>query len=450
MPTVRASTQIIAMGRNLLMHSRCQQAIGQGGFHTAELVSTEYPGVVVRSPTGVRLDGNASFRYVYDCGTRQLGRRRSVIQRFARSVPERLIELLFLSHFDDDHVNGIPDLLDSLSGLKADTIVMPWVDDVERLIAFGRAVSRGGAIGSFFQGLTVDPVSALDVFGPRRILLVRSGPGEPDDRETIDLRPDGRGLDGPFRAKVVVDGGLRRMMPAQPSRTAGISANVHEIYDDMIIDVSSFSGAASWIFKPYVRSCNAARVANFERAAERLLAWPWGSFRSTIADPNVRHQLVTNRVSSKALAASYRSAFGDRNLTSLCVFSGPRWTESPKKLFSFDLQKFDRASKIGWLATGDIPLKDPKEATELLAHYKEQTEGVATLGLPHHGSVNNYSSAVVTAFRPQACFVSAKPPKNWKHPHPSVMADVASQGAIGVHVDDTEASAFSEAFLLVI
>lgn len=190
--------------------------------------------------------------------------------------------------------------------------------------------------------------------------------------------------------------------------------------------------------------------SNFEREAERLLAWPWGSFRATIGDPNVRHQLVTDKASSKALAAAYRSAFGDRNLTSLCVYSGPRWTGNPRKLFSFDLTKFDCASKIGWLATGDIPLKDPKEATDLLAHYNEQVAGVATLGLPHHGSVNNYSSAVVTAFRPQACFVSAKPPKNWKHPHPSAMADVASQGAIGVHVDDTEASTFSEAFLLVI
>jgi hypothetical protein len=396
------------------------------------------------------LDGNSSFRYVYDCGTRQLGKRRSVVQRYARSVPERLIELLFLSHFDDDHVNGVPDLLDPLNGVKADTIVMPWVDDVERLIAFGRAASRGGAIGGFFQGLVVDPIAALDVFGPRRILLVRNGPGEPDDRETIDLQPDGPDPVGPFRAKVVVDGGSGWRMPAQPSHIAGISADVHEIYDDMIIDVSSFAGAASWIFKPYVRSCDPARVSNFEREVERLLALPWGSFRSTISDPKVRHQLVSVKANSKALAAAYRLAFGDRNLTSLCVYSGPRWNDDPKKLLLFDLIKYDRASKIGWLATGDIPLKDPREAMDLLTHYKEQAERVVTLGLPHHGSVNNYSSAVVTALRPQACFVSAKPPKNWKHPHPSVMADVVSQGAIGVHVDDTEASAFREAFVLVV
>lgn len=447
MPTgSNATAQIIAMGRNVLMHSRCQQAVGQGGFHTAKLISTEDPAIVVRSHTGIRVEGASSFRYVYDCGSRQVGKCRSVVRSFANSVRERRIDILFLSHFDEDHVNGVPYLLDPVDGVKADTVVLPWVDDVERLIAFGRAASRGREVGGFFRSFIVDPVAALDVFGPRRILLVRHGSGEPDDGDVIDLRPDGRDPDGPFGAKVVRDG-VRRAGTANPEPISGVSATVYVIYDDVIVDVSA--GAGSWVFKPYVRACDQARVANFEREVERLLAWPWGSFRAKISDAAIRHQLVWSKTSTKALAAAYRSAFGDRNLTSLCVYSGPRWDGSPRKLLLFDLTKFDVASKIGWLATGDIPLKDPAEAMDLLAHYKEQEASVATFGLPHHGSVKNYSPAVVATLRPQTCFVSAKPPRNWNHPHPSVMADVANQGAIGIHVDDTEASAFSETFLLV-
>jgi hypothetical protein len=440
------TTQIFAIGRGALLHSRCQQAVGQGGFHTAKLVSTKHPAIAVRSPTETRVEGTNSFHYVYDCGSRQLGKCRSVAHRFASSIADRRIDLLFLSHFDEDHVNGLPDLLNPVGGVKADTVVMPWVDDVERLIAFGRTALRGRAIGDFFRSLIVDPLAALDVFRPRRILLVRRGPGDPDDRDVIDLRPDGLDPEGPFGAKVVIDGGSWRRGPASPNPNPGVTADVHVIYDDATIEVSA--DAASWVFKPYVRPCDQGRVSNFEREAERLLGWPWGSFRPAVADAAVRNRLVGNKASIKALATAYRLAFGDRNLTSLCVYSGPQPAHHGRVL-SFDLTKFGLAGKIGWLATGDVPLKDPAEARELLSHYQAQVDCVATFGLPHHGSVKNYSSMVVAALRPQTCFVSAKPPKNWQHPHPAVMADVANQGAAGIHVDDTEASAFSEAFLVL-
>lgn len=440
------TTQIFAIGRGALLHSRCQQAVGQGGFHTAKLVSTKHPAIAIRSPTDTRVEGTTSFHYVYDCGSRQVGKCRSAARRFANSIAERRIDLLFLSHFDEDHVNGLPDLLNPVGGVKADTVVMPWVDDVERLIAFGRAALRGRAIGDFFRSLVVDPLAALDVFRPGRILLVRRGPGDPDDRDIIDLRPEGFDPEGPFETKVVIDGGSWRRGPAKPNPVPGVSAAVHAIFDDATIDVST--DAASWVFKPYVRPCDQGRVSNFEREAERLLAWPWGSFRTTVSDVATRNWLVGNKIGSKALASAYRFAFGDRNLTSLCVYSGPRPAHHGK-VFSLDLNKFGLASKIGWLATGDVPLKDPAEAKDLLAHYREQVDNVATFGLPHHGSVKNYSSMVVAALRPQICFVSAKPPKSWQHPHPAVMADVANHGATGIHVDDTEASAFSEAFLVL-
>ncbi|MGY8707409.1 hypothetical protein RAD16_16840 [Bradyrhizobium sp. 18BD] len=164
----------------------------------------------------------------------------------------------------------------------------------------------------------------------------------------------------------------------------------------MIIHVSA--GMASWIFKPYVRPCEQARVFNFEREAERLLNWPWLSFRATINNPAMLSDLVLHK--TKVLAAAYKSAFGDRNLTSLCVYSGPQRTGGSGKMLFLNLMTFDHVEKIGWLGTGDIPLKGHVEAADLLEHYKQQAQVVSTFGLPHHGSVKNYSSSVVAALRP--------------------------------------------------
>jgi hypothetical protein len=405
--------------------------------------------VIVRSSAGVSVKSRAKFRYVYDCGSRQAKRCRTLAKRFAATVEDRTIDLLFLSHFDDDHVNSVPDLLDPVDGVRAVTIVLPLVDDVERLIAFGRAISRRRAVGDFFRAFVVDPVSTLGTLRPDRILLVRRGTDDPDDRGTVDLGPTERDPDRPLRAKMVPTDQAFRAGPSRPIRVTGTSADVHVVYDDMDIEVTGSFGFGPWILKPYVRPCDPARINRFEREAERLLGWPWGSFRNKASDPAVRSDVVTDAARSKALAAAYKAAFGDRNLTSLCLYSGPRSAASMDTSLIYDLLRNNDSAKIGWLATGDAPLKDPSEAGDFLTHFKDQADSVVTLGLPHHGSAKNYSPAVVAALRPNSCFVSAKPPKNWRHPDPLVMADVANQGVAGIHIDDKDSTTFCETFLIV-
>lgn len=442
----QTNIQVIALGGcNILLHSRRQEAVGQGGFHRAELASAKRHALVVRSSSGVSVDTTGKFSYVYDCGSRHLNTCRDRVSRFAASVAQRTIDVLFLSHFDEDHVNAVPDLLDAHRGCKVATVVLPFVDDVERLIAFGRMVSKGRSIGGFFRSLVINPVSALSVFGPDRILLVRSAPGDPDGRGTIDLTPRGRDPDGPLRAKVVPDDASMPVRPLAPRSGVDDLVAVYEIGDDMIVRVSDTRGVC-WILKPYVRPCDPARITLFEREAEHALGWSFGSFRAKVADHAVRSELVSFKKFRKALAKAYALAFGDRNLTSLCLYSGPDVTAEPSSFRFFDLVGQDVVDKVGWLGTGDALLSGSEDARNLLAHYDAQKDRVRTFGLPHHGSIKNYSSTVVAALNPRICFVSAKPPWLWRHPHPFVMADVKQQGADPRHIDDREASALGEAF----
>jgi len=52
--------------------------------------------------------GNATLYWVYDCGSNQQDRLSEEILSVAAQGP---IDLLFLSHLDSDHVNGVDRLL---------------------------------------------------------------------------------------------------------------------------------------------------------------------------------------------------------------------------------------------------------------------------------------------------------------------------------------------------
>jgi hypothetical protein len=59
--------------------------------------------------------------------------------------------------------------------LEADTIVIPYVDDLEKVIAFARAAARAEPVQGFFEDLVVDTVGTLKDIGAGRILLIDNG-----------------------------------------------------------------------------------------------------------------------------------------------------------------------------------------------------------------------------------------------------------------------------------
>ncbi|MET4331010.1 hypothetical protein ABIB80_006868 [Bradyrhizobium sp. i1.15.2] len=220
--------------------------------------------------------------------------------------PERRIDLLFLSHFDDDHVNGVPDLLGVPHGMKVDTIVMPWVDDVERLISFGRSYAKRSATSTFFRGLVADPTGALLSLRPGRIIFLRGPPEDPDADlgGPIFIDPDGM-PDRPFTYKVSSEpsakAGTSRGAPTGRVSRVG-NAVVVEVDESAVIQAGALGSELSWLFKPYVRRADPALVLSFERHAEQLLGWPWGSFRRDVSSATVRAQLVDDPVKSTLIA----------------------------------------------------------------------------------------------------------------------------------------------------
>ena len=91
--------------------------IGQGGFYTGQL----FPMRMHRS----------KMSFVYDCGTlSERNKLNNRIQGFKKSLFHNKLDVLFISHIDDDHVNGIPELL---NGITCDRIYLPYLTPIERL-----------------------------------------------------------------------------------------------------------------------------------------------------------------------------------------------------------------------------------------------------------------------------------------------------------------------------
>jgi hypothetical protein len=426
-----------------LLHTRHQLAVGQGGFHAGQLISTQGTGVLVQTRSRTHVHSARPFRYVYDCGSRQEAHCRGVIARFLVASGRSPLDLLFISHFDDDHVNGVPSLLDGADGVRVDTVVMPFVDAVERLIAFGRASARSKPVSAFFSALVIEPDAAFAPFRPRRIVMVRSGPDDPDG-EPIEVGPADFDPESRFRWKIVSEHGLVRGSRRQ---AAGLDTTI--VGDRCWVDVTAGSTGMRWMFKPYVRATDPTSVRRFEREAEKNLGWTFGTFRTRVEDHAERETLVSDRKRSRALADAYRAVFRNRNLTSLCIYSGPDENFPPGPMIDLSDGAAWQVDKIGWLGTGDAPLGWVGDAIAFVNHFSQQRSSVATYALPHHGAKPNHSLDVLRMFSPRTCWASAKPPSLWKHPHPDVIADVKRLGSRPVHVSDRESSELHESFLIL-
>ncbi|MHC4454522.1 MAG: MBL fold metallo-hydrolase, partial [Planctomycetota bacterium] len=101
---------------------RQQWPIGQGCFANGS-ISTD----------------NRTFTYVYDCGSNNLNPLRQSIRQLDPN--NNLIDALFISHLDSDHVNGI-DFLCSSCGYSVDTVYLPYLSIIDCLIIIGASLAN--------------------------------------------------------------------------------------------------------------------------------------------------------------------------------------------------------------------------------------------------------------------------------------------------------------------
>ena len=91
----------------------------------------------------------------------------------------RMIDLLFLSHFDSDHVSGIATLA---KRAKVGTVVIPYLDELDRIAILAHA-SATGKLTSTLVGAVSDPPSWFRGRGAMRVVEI--GQGGPSTRSVF-------------------------------------------------------------------------------------------------------------------------------------------------------------------------------------------------------------------------------------------------------------------------
>ncbi|HEV2292831.1 MAG TPA: MBL fold metallo-hydrolase [Tepidisphaeraceae bacterium] len=391
----------------ILQHVRTQHPIGQGFFHSGEV-----------------LVGRAAFRYVVDCGSTQPKVVRREVTDYLELMPDgKRLSALFLSHIDNDHVSGLDELLVNVSTTDA---FLPLLTPAARLALAAHAIEQGRLSGTHLDFLA-DPGRWLGERGVGRIFFVRGGPPEGDgvvpptptpnqESDVTSIEIDDRRLIEPPTSN---DEPGSRQARLRGARRRSFHHNTFEISHLRPIPLRTRGGALlDWVFIAFVHPDESA-LQRFDRAVRReFSAIPQTAvqFRSWV------FELVRSRANRRRLRGCYHVARIDVNAMSMSLYSGPSGTVLYDVRFA--LRRVDseyRRSKdqrVGWLGTGDADLRRDLYRGEFEGHFARVLGNVGTFTLPHHGSIHNFHPTLLE-LGPQYYVVSSRT-GNRHHPHRDV------------------------------
>ncbi len=420
----------------------CFHPVGQGIFSSGRLEVVPSAG----SP----------FWWVYDCGsvkgqqalvTAELDRLQQFVSGSAPPAGRPTLDVVFVSHFDWDHVSGLVELL---TRFGVDTLVLPFIPLWQRLVV---AVTSSDYGRPAYQAFMVNPVAfvaGIQDGKVRRVILVPpSAGGRPPEAPEVNADqgnplsnglPDGiRRVSEPDRTTEAPDGylpeetssPLKRQGPSIQWLAPGGRLEVGGVLEFVPYNSPTLYTHATPHFRLTV-----------SRVAKALL---------TSTAPN-----TTKRILAR-LKSIYVRQFGSKprqkNAISLFVFAGllrrlrtsARLSRPKSALANSSLMcNYDRCAictkpvptalyRNAILYTGDGYLDKKQECDALLDYLgSARVQALSVLQVMHHGSRRNWHPGLAARLAPQHSVFCADRSCCHKHPHKEVERDFESFGAIVV------------------
>ncbi|WP_165350344.1 MBL fold metallo-hydrolase [Xylanimonas protaetiae] len=360
------------------------------------------------------------MNYVYDCGSvGSTARCKAEIRTYTSGdgAPSK-VDMVFLSHFDQDHVNRVKDLV---AAIPVERFVIPLVSAPERLLALARSLDSREPIDpdGWYASFVVNPRGALTAL-----------PNQAGDAEIIEIPPGTTpefADDDVLAAGDVTEptGAATTWVPPLVTRPARIEAATRGGRTRPV-----------WLWETYVLADVTDRQRLFVQALAQELCVDAESLAKDIDRTACVRSLVMNE--SRALRKAYEAVSTDLNFTSLMLYSGPVnaiGTGNSAKSWRTRHGGVDRAEiaawdvRPGWLGTGDAPLNSAGRLKEFGRVFERHLPNVGTFALPHHGSRWSLDPVLLDMFSPPlpACVVSATTPR-YGHPHPETQTAVHDRG----------------------
>ena len=403
--------------------------VGQGLFSSGALLG-DFP--------------HQRFHWIYDCGT-DSGNQilteaidRLVIS-LSRRGPKPLINLLAISHFDRDHINGLTALLPKFA---VEALLLPYMPLWQRLTA---AAAEGIGAEEPLFAFFINPVAyvaGIDGGEVGRIILVPpSGDGEspPDGGEGAPpLGPDDSSWQ--LQADVAKPSDDDQQIDDRAFRGQA-GASLPEIQFMKLGSTLRVTGA--WEFVPY----NDATIAFKANDLFRTLI-------ATLQQDLINSPSPAGRAEAlKEIKDTYTSTFGSgarpRNEISLFLYGGPlRTWQAPEPVWCspypvsqsypdwpwFEMRNRSGIKKVTILYTGDGYLDKAFRAQRLADYLRpSRVRRIGTLQVMHHGSKENWYPGVAAYLDPHLSVFSSDPTRAKPgHPDQVVLNDFSAYAPIQV------------------
>jgi len=386
--------------------------------------------------------GQPTFRWVYDCGT-EMGKRvtargqhvRDEIARLSSDIETDRLDLVTLSHFDEDHLSGI---LDLLATFRVGTLLLPHLTPWERLIV---ALSEEAAVGSDLLGFLTAPTAFLLARAEERIERILLVPASVDDSEAL---PPAMPPDAPVRGKepgAFLPVLIKDHEPHGEDQADGVAAD--EGLADPRVSVLHRGGyilvAHAWEFVPY-NDCRLEALATtaFKDAARPL------AYELTHAPKEEDRETALEKL-TELYDATFKSPGSKkisarrRNEISLFLYAGPigqvelrsATVTIPRHRMGPSVGEVPRfwvhTDRFGQMLTGDGFLHSSQQVGDFERFYNvgDRMMRGAIFQVMHHGSKANWKSGFAGLVEPVATLFCSDPLGRHSHPSAAVLADFA-------------------------
>ena len=366
------------------MIQRFFHPVGQGAFYSER---HEYPG--------------STLNIVYDCGTEYMNRRKKGIRGVVTHSfsNQDVIHILFISHFDYDHISLIEELKNTVN--RIERVVIPFLYEQE-------AIFLANVYGALGEARLAELVNDPETFFGEgtHVIRVKLSTAEGNrEKATIWLSK------------------------SNPKEIPSGSPLILENYDD-------------WVFVPY-NHLNEERGKDFR---DKLQAD--GIDVGELEDP----KYVLDKDRCKKIKACYKKIDGGINQNSMFLYSGPsegkgvgmyfwregiRWNRNYHWSCFYD-HYFD-SDRVACLYTGDGDLDKVNASTV----YKDYWQFIGTIQIPHHGSLPSFKEDVLKK-RCLLCPISVGKNNSYGHPSQRVISRILFHRCCPILVTEDVCSTFVE------
>lgn len=366
-------------------------------------------------------ENEAVFHWVYDCGTLSgLDLIKSAISKYNNSVKKSDIDLLVLSHFDSDHINGVGELL---KNRKVKYWVVPYYPKWQRLvIAAALNIDASDEIFGFYN----NPIEYLNRYfdnelSDTEILLL------PVQDNEIELIDEDNALSNENNDEMLIFTEDKK----QPDEFSSIKSKFklrwlnprkallkkigNELFEFVLYNVSFYS---------LIKGMNAKiDIIQFKKCVSEIIqknsndpVWELREFYKDVFGESYNKNIISQYL--------YVREITNDTAYNIIYYPYPYPYLYPYSYYYY-YRWYDK-SKNAILYTGDASLNKDSLLTDLKKSLgPNRMTKISCLQVPHHGSKHSWHEGLAQKLSPNISVFSSDPrdPRGYSHPNIEVLTD---------------------------